>query len=334
MPEILDADLCQLVLTSAAWGALGREDLPWMTPPPASNWDQAVSLLKMLGALGSDGRLTPAGEAMSKLPMHPRLANMVLGSGRAERVEGVGVAALLAAIVEEGSRSRETDIRKIAEEVRETPNRPFSKRILQLARRFESLTIKQSKQFKQSNNLSEGSLLALAYPDRVAKNRGNGSFRMVSGRGAFVDQGDPLAKSPYVVCCELDDRAGDAKLFLGCPIDEREVEDLFGDRIVEEPCCEWDRQNERVKCVARRRLGGMAMKEVAVNAESQGRSDEVASCLVAGVRQKGVDNLPCWTRSRGSFGRGCALCAGRSARAGPTQATMSFLPRCLVLSVG
>ena len=316
MPEILDADLCQLVLTSAAWGALGREDLPWMTPPPASNWDQAVSLLKMLGALGSDGRLTPAGEAMSKLPMHPRLANMVLGSGRAERVEGVGVAALLAAIVEEGSRSRETDIRKIAEEVRETPNRPFSKRILQLARRFGGAAnpetrdgldwgkhIPRAKRAPKAAQCgvrlaasSEGSLLALAYPDRVAKNRGNGSFRMVSGRGAFVDQGDPLAKAPYIVCCELDDRAGDAKLFLGCPIDEREVEDLFGDRIVEEPCCEWDRQNERVKCVVRRRLGGMAMKEVAVNAESQGRSDEVASCLVAGVRQKGVDNLPCWTK--------------------------------------
>ena len=78
MPEILDADLCSLVLTSAAWGALGREDLPWMTPPPASNWDQAVGLLKMLGALDGDGRLTKKGGAMSKLPMHPRLANMII----------------------------------------------------------------------------------------------------------------------------------------------------------------------------------------------------------------------------------------------------------------
>ena len=131
MPEILDADLCSLVLTSAAWGALGREDLPWMTPPPASNWDQAVGLLKMLGALDGDGRLTKKGVAMAKLPMHPRLANMVIGGSRVERVdcvEGVGVAALLAAIVEEGNRSRETDIRKIAEEIKETPNRPFSDR--------------------------------------------------------------------------------------------------------------------------------------------------------------------------------------------------------------
>jgi len=349
MPEILDADLCSLVLTSVAWGALGREDLPWMTLPPASNWDQAVGLLKMLGALDGDGRLTKKGEAMAKLPMHPRLANMVLGGGRVERAEGVGVAALLAAIVEEGNRSRETDIRKIAEEIRETPNRPFSKRVLQLARRFSFNAESQSRReaemvvsgaahqtpkdsatlrlsalaplglaryesraplarrlcvsalktlTKEINNqvASEGALLALAYPDRVAKNRGNGTFRMVSGRGAFLDQSDPLAKSPYLVCCELDDRAGDAKVFLGCPIGEDEIEDLFGDRITEEPYCAWDRQNDRVKSVVRRKLGEMTLREVVVNAEAQGRREDVASCLLDGIRQKGVENLPCWTK--------------------------------------
>ena len=353
MPEILDADLCSLVLTSVAWGALGREDLPWMTLPPASNWDQAVGLLKMLGALDDDGRLTKKGEAMAKLPMHPRLANMVLGGGRVERVEGVGVAALLAAIVEEGNRSRETDIRKIAEEIRETPNRPFSKRVLQLARRFSFNAESQSRReaemvvsgaahqtpkdsatlrlsalaslglaryesraplarrlcvsalktsTKEINNqvASEGALLALAYPDRVAKNRGNGTFRMVSGRGAFLDQSDPLAKSPYLVCCELDDRAGDAKVFLCCPIGEDEIEDLFGDRITEEPYCAWDRQNDRVKSVVRRKLGEMTLGEKPLSAADARLSVDVdtrvSEALLDGSRQKGVENLPCWTK--------------------------------------
>ncbi len=317
-PEILDADLCSLVLTSAAWGALKREDLPWITPPPASNWDQAVGLLKMLGALDEDGRLTKKGERMSKLPMHPRLANMLLGVW-VKGVEGVWVgdvetSALLAAIVEEGSRSRETDIRKIAEEIKETPNRPFSRRVLQLSRKFKqsncpgNQTIKQSNSqatkqsnnqtIKQSNN-SEGSLLSLAYPERIAKNRGNGSFRMVSGRGAFVEPDDVLSKSPFLVCCELDDRLGDAKLFLGCPVSEAEIEDLFGDRIVEEPYCEWDRQSERVKSVVRRKLGEMALKEVAVPLTRDADADlasRVAAALLDGVRQKGVENLPCWTK--------------------------------------
>ncbi|MBO4710198.1 MAG: ATP-dependent helicase HrpB, partial [Kiritimatiellae bacterium] len=313
MPEILDADLCSLVLTSAAWGALGREDLPWMTPPPASNWDQAVGLLKMLGALDGDGRLTKKGVEMAKLPMHPRLANMIIGSSRVEhvdRAEGVGVASLLAAIVEEGSKSRETDIRKIAEEIKETPNRPFSKRVLQLARRFQkgsdpsdtvTDTAKAAISYCSQKGLTlEGSLLALAYPDRVAKNRGNGTFRMVSGRGAFVDETDPLSKSPYLVCCELDDRSGDAKVFLGCPIGEDEIEDLFGDRIIEEPYCAWDRQNDRVKSVVRRKLGEMTLGEKPLSAADASHSVDVdtrvSEALLDGIRQKGVENLPCWTK--------------------------------------
>ena len=297
-PEILDADLCSLVLTSAAWGALGREDLPWMTPPPASNWDQAVGLLKMLGAIGNDGRLAAKGEAMAKLPMHPRLANMMIGE------RGTGDAALLAAIVEEGNRSRETDIRKIAEEIKETPNRPFSRRVMQLAKRFQQSSSRMSPGpgvTADHSSFTEGALLALAYPDRVAKNRGNGTFRMVSGRGAFVEPDDPLMKSPYIVCCELDDRLGDAKVFLGCPIDERDIVELFGSRIVEEPYCAWDRQNERVKSVVRRRLGEMTLGEVQVAAshgsgQSSELDDNIARALVDGVRQKGVENLPCWTK--------------------------------------
>ena len=381
MPEILDADLCSLVLTSAAWGALGREDLPWMTPPPASNWDQAVGLLKMLGALDGDGRLTKKGEAMAKLPMHPRLANMIIrGRNRPLRVgathgeatepsgasaEGSGVrsqgevsmASLLAAIVEEGNRSRETDIRKIAEEIKETPNRPFSKRVLQLARRFKkgsdpsdtvtdtakaavsycsrsekgsdpsdtvADTAKAAISYCSQKGLTlEGSLLALAYPDRVAKNRGNGTFRMVSGRGAFVDETDPLAKSPYLVCCELDDRAGDAKVFLGCPIGEDEIEDLFGDRITEEPYCAWDRQNDRVKSVVRRKLGEMTLGERPLVASSHnahlqdGVDAEIATALLEGIRQKGVENLPCWTKASRQF-----------------RARMAFLSRIFAVSLG
>ena len=276
MPEILEADLCSLVLTSAAWGALGREDLPWMTPPAASLWDQAAGLLKMLGALGADGRLTAKGEAMARMPMHPRLANMLLGGGDP----------MLAAIIEEGSKSRETDIRYV----------PKTPRIKELAKRFETVNVQQcppvSTSVHQCVNVSEGGALALAYPDRVAKNRGNGTFRMVNGRGAFLPQDDPMATEPYIVCCELDDRAGDAKVFLGCPISEGEIVDLFGGQIVEEPYCAWDRQNDRVKCVVRRKLGEMTLGEKPSPASQV--SSLTSSAMLDGIRQKGVENLPCW----------------------------------------
>ena len=135
--------------------------------------------------------------------------------------------------------------------------------------------------------------MSLAYPDRVAKNRGNGTFRMVNGRGAFLPEDDPMAKEPYIVCCELDDRAGDAKVFLGCPIAEEEILELFGDKIVEEPYCEWDRRADSVKCVMRRKLGEMVLGEKPQNANLR-ESGELTRSFLEGVRIKGVDNLPCW----------------------------------------
>ena len=286
MPEILDADLCPLVLTSCAWGALRREDLPWMTPPPASAWDQSVGLLKMLGALDDRGNLTAKGKAMSKLPMHPRLANMFLASekhvGKEVRGKSEEVSveddkiALYAAIIEEGSRSRETDIRYV----------PITPRIKQLAKRF---SCHNSSLFTLHSSLDPSSALALAYPDRVAKNRGNGTFTMVSGRGAFLSDDDPLSREPYLVCCELDDRMGDAKIFLACPILEQEIETLFADRIVEEPFCEWDRRTDSVKCVVRRMLGKLSLCE-----KPQRGAEGAQRALLEGVRIKGVENMPCW----------------------------------------
>ena len=275
MPEILDADLAQLVLASCAWGALRRDDLPWLTPPPASAWDQAAGLLKLLGALDARGELSAKGKEMATMAMHPRLANMTLGGADdAERV------ALYAAIIEEGARSRETDIRYV----------PLTPRIRQLARRFARRAPGSG-----AASLSPEAALALAYPDRVAKNRGNGTFTMVSGRGAFLSEDDPLAREPYLVCCELDDRQGDAKVFLACPVAEAEIERLFADRIVEEPSLQWDRRAERVKAVVRRRLGGMTLGERPETRLADG--ERIAAALVEGVRQKGVGNLPCWTKS-------------------------------------
>ncbi len=262
-PEIYDADLCSLVLTSYQWGATQREGLPWLTPPPFAAWEQAVALLNLLGAIDARGQLTAKGEQMAKLPVHPRLANMLLLAG--DR------APLLAAQIEEGSKSRETDIRL----------RPVTPRIQELAQRFAGVK-------GCGAALSEGASLALAYPDRIGRNRGNGTFRMVSGRGARVEEGDPLGKEKYVVCCELDDRLGDAKLFLGCPIEEKEIFSLFGDQLTEQAICTWDKPSDRVRAVVEQRLGKMTL------AEKPGVPTVAA--MMDGVRQKGIANLPCWTK--------------------------------------
>ena len=283
-PEILDTDLTSLVLQCAAWGTAVRDSMPWPTPPAASAWERGVETLKLLGALDSSLHITPKGEKMAKIGAHPRLANMLIDS------PGDEIAPILAAIVEEGGKSRETDIRKILDEVRETPNRPFSSRILRLARSFSRIGGNAARTAKPR---SEGELLSLAYPERIAKNRGNGTFRMVSGRGAALDQSDPLARVPFLVCCELDDNQADARIHRACPIDKSEIEALFGPSIVQMKSCLWDAREERVKCKLARKLGAMTLDEV--DCPPDNPADAVAA-LIQGIRSKGVENLPCWNK--------------------------------------
>ena len=288
-PEIFEADLAPTVLACAAWGASGRLDLPWTDPPPAAAWEQARNLLFGLGALDEKGRITAKGGRMARLSMHPRLANMMLGAG----LENIETASFLAAILEEGAKTRETDIGKIMDEVRETPKRGSSRRVALLADRFASAASRFAE--RGGGAKSEGALLALAYPDRVAKNRGNGTFTMVSGRGASLDRDDPMARCAYLVCCDLDERSGDARVFLASPLEEREIEEIFGDRIREEGVCAWDARSESVRCATVKRLGEMVLCEK----PSAGAADAaaVAKALASGIAKKGVANLPCWTKN-------------------------------------
>ena len=77
-PEIFVADLTPLVLELAAWGVTDVKALPWLDVPPAATFGQAQDLLKRLEAIDAEGRITPMGKAMVKLPLHPRLAHMVV----------------------------------------------------------------------------------------------------------------------------------------------------------------------------------------------------------------------------------------------------------------
>ncbi len=263
-PEIMDADLASTVLTAAMWGTTALDGLPWLTPPPWSNWENAKTLLRMLGALGDDGRLTDRGRRMARLAVHPRLANMILHDRRA---------AYWAAILEEGTKLRETDIARI----RPTP------RMLELARRWG---------WSREEGPCDPAKLAYAFPDRIARNRGNGTFQMTCGRGAFLERSEVLASSPFLVLCDLDDRGGDAKIHLAASITGGEIEDMFADQIADGTVTEWDRRVDAVRAVRQRRLGKMVLDE---GGQPKPNAEDVQAALFAGIRVKGVANLPCWT---------------------------------------
>lgn len=262
--EIMDADLAPTVLMAATWGTTAIDGLPWLTPPPAANWENAKSLLRMLGALDAENRITDRGRRMARLAAHPRLANMMLYDRGA---------AYWAAIIEEGTKVRETDISRL----RPTP------RMLELARRWG---------YERGTRPPDPEVLAFAFPDRIARNRGNGTFQMSCGRGAFLERTEVLATSPYLVLCDLDDRGGDAKIRLAAVITEDAIEEMFADQIADGTVTEWDRRTESVRAVRQRRLGRMVLAE---GGQSKPDEADVQTALFAGIRQRGAANLPCWT---------------------------------------
>ena len=272
-PEILDADLASTVLSAALWGTVRIDGLPWLTPPPDAAWASAVALLQMLGALDADGRITDAGRRMSRFAAHPRLANMMMMSGASD----------LAAIIEEGAPHGVTDIR----DVRMTP------RMKELSRRWARMC-GDCRSTGGRMYAEDGEALAYAFPDRIGRNRGNGSFQLSGGRGAFLDRTEALSREEFLVCCDLDDRGGDARVRLAAAISREAVEEMFARQIREEFSCSWDRRTESVKTVRQRRFWKLVLEE---HDAPQGASDEeVQAALFDGIRRKGIANLPCWTK--------------------------------------
>lgn len=139
-----------------------------------------------------------------------------------------------------------------------------------------------------------GAILALAYPDRIAKNRGaSGSFLLVNGRGASLDQISPLAREPYLAVAEISGTATQARIVLAAPITLAEIETRFASQIETRDEIIFDAQSMSLRGRGGRRLGAMALSERPVPVEA---SDANATKLAAGIAQTGIDRLP-WTKA-------------------------------------
>jgi len=332
LPEIFDADLAATVLQSAEWGTCARDGLPWFTPPPDAAWRQATALLQELGALSpapsssalslppsSSPVITSRGRAMVKLPIHPRLAHMVFEAAHAGCAQRACLlAAALAEAASEASLRYETDVRRLLDRLG-TPDRDgFAYRVKELARRWSHGYPAQDGQ-----SLSEGVLLAWAFPDRIARRRDTaGRYLLRNGRGALLDTSDPLAQAEWLVAAELQDDTTDAKIRLAAPVTREEVDAVFGDAFESRSLTSWDKRAEAVQAVNRICLGAIVIRE---GGQAKPDPDSVRAALFEGIRQKGLDQLP-WTKSaRALQARACFLHATLPEAAWPDLSDAALL---------
>ena len=281
-PEILDADLSGLALDLARWGAKDASDLAFLDPPPAAAFAEARALLVRLEALTPEGVLTPHGQALSEVPLPPRLAHMVLkaaGTGQAARA-----ARIAALVTERGLGGRDADLRHRLEGL-ERDRGPRARDARALADRWASLAGRAGK----GEPLSDGLLLAFAYPERIARARGpQGEFQLVSGRGAFLEPTDALARETWLAVAELGGGDRRDRILLAAPLDEAELLDAFAGQITTEDRLE-ESGGGRLRAKRLTRLGRLVVRE---QVDDNPDPALIARALAARVRADGVKVLP------------------------------------------
>ena len=292
-PEIARTDLAGLALALAEWGA-EPEALAFLTPPDPAAFEAARGLLADLGALDG-GRITDHGRAMARLPVHPRLAHMLLTAGRA--------AAPLAALLSDRDpmRGAGTDLAARLDAI--AAGRPETARIRAETRRLARLAPERAP-------VSTGEAASHAYPDQIGLRRPGEAPRWLlsGGKGAAMDPADALADQRLIVACDTDGQAREAWVRLAAPLAESELRAAHGDRIAWHEICAWSRRERRVVARRQERLGALVLGE---RAWREAPTEALAAAAMDGVRDLGLPSSPAADRLRARVawarGHGAAL---------------------------
>ena len=201
-PEIQEADLTAFALDLARWGARSVEGLALLNPPPAGALAEARKVLVRLEALDAKGDLTAHGRRLTRIPLPPRLAHMVaVASDQDDALGGAKIAAVLS---EPGLGGAAVDLLDRLKGL-ERDRSPRARDAMKLAERWARAAGGGS-----GGEADAGLLLAEAFPERIARARGKpGEVLLASGRGAFLDPTEHMAREPWLAVAELG--GGDAR---------------------------------------------------------------------------------------------------------------------------
>jgi len=281
-PEILQADLSGFALDLARWGAGDPSSLAFLDPPPAAAFAEARALLERIEALDGTGVLTAHGRALADMPLAPRLAHMVLKA--AETGQSARAARIAVLLAERGLGGRDAALGHRLDAL-ERDRSPRARDARALADRWAGLAGRQGREAA----LSDGLLFAFAYPERVARARGpRGEYQLATGRGAFLEPTDALARESWLAVAELGGGERRDRILLAAPLSPPEIEAAFGARLVEDVRLEEVAGGKlRAKRVVR--LGRLTLRE---QLEDNPDPALIAQALADRVRREGVLILP------------------------------------------
>ncbi|MEO0033722.1 MAG: hypothetical protein RIS94_3480, partial [Pseudomonadota bacterium] len=298
-PEVLTQDLTPLALTLAQWGAGDPGAMAWIDPPPAAAMGAARGALAALGAVDADGRITPHGRAMARLPMEPALAHMMLFAAQRGMGEEAGKLALL--LQERGLGGRGEDLARRLDRwdgergARAEASRKLARRWGESAARIVGAHAGQ--------DVPLGVLLAEAFPDRIARARSVTGEEWLSagGRGYRLDPASPLSTAKWLVIGDAQGEAKGARITAAVALDEADIARWLGHRLEERHTLQWNAEERRVEARLERRLGAIVLARV-----PDPKPDPVAvtALLLERVRAEGLQALPLGAAAKALVVRG------------------------------
>ena len=282
-PEIHRVDLAAPLLEVLAWGGDPWE-FRWFDRPSSERMQVSLDLLRRLGAL-SEGRPTPLGRAMRRLPLHPRLARVVLGS-RGSRETAAACAALSEGwLPDHGSESTECDLLPIADRIKTAPPnvRRAAAEIAQRAR--QALAGIDDDALPERERGSICAAVFAGYPDRLARRRspGGSKLQVASGLGAELSPESGVRDPELLVAVEL--RASkrrsnrDALVRVASKVDADWIEPTHSETVHE-----IDSKTGKVRAYERRFYERMELDRSQVEVDPE----RAAHMLVDGMLEKGL----------------------------------------------
>ncbi|MEA3469514.1 MAG: ATP-dependent helicase HrpB [Thermodesulfobacteriota bacterium] len=305
-PEIIGADLSPLLLEVLQWGVKDPAELTWLDPPRTAQVEQARGLLVRLGAIDSRGGLSKKGKQIASLPLHPRLALMLLyGREHGKATLACRLAALLQNrdLFRRGDKEQSADIEDRLDILRLFDQKETAlirakgadtsqcRRVLREADQYQRLLgIKGRKH----DFLEAGNLLAIAYPDRIAKKKpGSSQHLLASGRGVVLSPHDHLQQADFLVAANVDGGKKQGKIFLAAALSLDEILHEQNHLLVKKERVEW--KHSKVEAVSILSLGSLEIKKEAL---AEVDPEQIQKCLLKGIQQTGIDCLNWQKKSR------------------------------------
>lgn len=272
-PELMTADLAPLLLELAAWGVAEPASLAWLDQPPAAHLAASQELLQMLGALDAKGTITALGRSMVALPLHPRLARLLL-SGK-EHGRTIAVCYLAAQLSN-----------------RSTATRAIEQTAQQLLRLVGEKPQKcPTVDLDMLHSVPE--MAVAAWPDRIAMLRsgGEGRYLLASGRGVLLSPKAGCAGAAFLVALQVDGGEGaDGLIHQAVGLTEEQLRQAAGHLITKQRQVTWDGAVGRVAAAEQERISAVVL----TSRQMQATDAEAQPLLLEQIKRNGLGLLG-WT---------------------------------------